>query len=339
MALKRFVNGAESEPFFQKRAPDSRPGLDRDGRAELPVRPHRRRDRRARRGAAGLGHQPGLHRPEPAPRARRRRRSPRRAAGRPRPDPRRAVAARARGGPGHQGGARRLRPGRLAEDVRLARLPHLLSRSSRAGRSPRSAARRSRWRARSSGARPSSPRASGGRRNATACSSTTTRTPRTARRPRPTRSGRRPTRGCPRRCCGTKSPACDPAAFTIDTVPAALRATSAIRRRHRSRRGFDRALLELAERARRQQADGTQRGRSPGRSRSPAPGKIGRPDRSPAHHGAADRDRSGRHPGGSPRRAGALESTPPGRLAAAGAGRPVWSTPCAAATAPGPASA
>ena len=25
MALKRFVNGAESEPFFQKRAPDKRP--------------------------------------------------------------------------------------------------------------------------------------------------------------------------------------------------------------------------------------------------------------------------------------------------------------------------
>jgi len=25
MALKRFVNGAEGEPFFQKRAPDSRP--------------------------------------------------------------------------------------------------------------------------------------------------------------------------------------------------------------------------------------------------------------------------------------------------------------------------
>src|ERR1700686_1477929 len=25
MAMKRFVNGAESEPFFQKRAPDSRP--------------------------------------------------------------------------------------------------------------------------------------------------------------------------------------------------------------------------------------------------------------------------------------------------------------------------
>src|SRR5690349_24644432 len=26
MALKRFVNGAEQEPFFQKRAPSSRPG-------------------------------------------------------------------------------------------------------------------------------------------------------------------------------------------------------------------------------------------------------------------------------------------------------------------------
>jgi len=28
MALKRFVDGAEGEPFFQKRAPDNRPRLD-----------------------------------------------------------------------------------------------------------------------------------------------------------------------------------------------------------------------------------------------------------------------------------------------------------------------
>ena len=27
MALKRFVNGAEAEPFFQKRAPEKRPGF------------------------------------------------------------------------------------------------------------------------------------------------------------------------------------------------------------------------------------------------------------------------------------------------------------------------
>ena len=45
MALKRFVNGAEGEPFFQKRAPESRPRLDRDGRTALPVRPHGQRGR------------------------------------------------------------------------------------------------------------------------------------------------------------------------------------------------------------------------------------------------------------------------------------------------------
>ena len=42
MALKRFVNGAAGEAFFQKRAPDKRPGVDPDGRAELPVRAQRR---------------------------------------------------------------------------------------------------------------------------------------------------------------------------------------------------------------------------------------------------------------------------------------------------------
>jgi DNA primase len=42
MALKRFVNGAESEPFFQKRAPEKRP--DWVGTVELrfSLRPHRR---------------------------------------------------------------------------------------------------------------------------------------------------------------------------------------------------------------------------------------------------------------------------------------------------------
>src|SRR5215467_5645806 len=53
------------------------PGLDRDGAAELPVGPDRGRGGAARRGRAGLGGQPGLYRPEPAPRARRRSRPPR----------------------------------------------------------------------------------------------------------------------------------------------------------------------------------------------------------------------------------------------------------------------
>ena len=38
MALKRFVNGVDGEPFFQKRAPGQPAGVDRDGRAQLPVR-------------------------------------------------------------------------------------------------------------------------------------------------------------------------------------------------------------------------------------------------------------------------------------------------------------
>ena len=63
----------------------------------------------------------------------------------------------------------------------------------------RSAGPRSRSRARSSGARPTSPPASGGRRSATACSSTTTRTRATAPSPPATPSARPSTRACPAR--------------------------------------------------------------------------------------------------------------------------------------------
>ena len=55
MALKRFVDGAEKEPFFQKRAPDNRPGLDARRDADLPVRPDRGRGRRGRRRRASRG--------------------------------------------------------------------------------------------------------------------------------------------------------------------------------------------------------------------------------------------------------------------------------------------
>src|SRR2546429_1584544 len=37
MALKRFVNGAEAEPFFQKRAPDKRPGFVQTVELSLPA--------------------------------------------------------------------------------------------------------------------------------------------------------------------------------------------------------------------------------------------------------------------------------------------------------------
>ena len=76
--------------------------------------------------------------------------------------------------------------------------------SSAAGRSTRCAAPRWRWRARSSAARRRSRRASGGRKSGTACSSTTTRTPRTAPWPRAYSVRPTPTRACRRRSTGTR---------------------------------------------------------------------------------------------------------------------------------------
>ena len=173
--------------------------LDAHGRADLPVRPDRRRDRRRRRGRAGLDRQPRLHRPQPAPGPRRRPRPPRRAARRPGPDPGRALVADPRRGDGLPGGPRGGRPGRLAQDVRLARHPH--QRAHRAaldvpGGPPGGPGPGPRRRAPDARTRP--PR-SGGRRSASASSSTTTRTPRTGRSRRPTRSGRCPTPASRRR--------------------------------------------------------------------------------------------------------------------------------------------
>ena len=126
MVLKRFVNGAEGEPFFQKRAPESRPDWIDTVELQLPVRPDRRGGRAARTRprlawvanlgcidlnphpvrADDLDHPdelrvdldpvPGVEWPQIRP-----------------------------GGAGRPGGARRLRADRLAEDVRLARLPRL----------------------------------------------------------------------------------------------------------------------------------------------------------------------------------------------------------------------
>ncbi len=143
--------------------------------------------------------QPGLPRAAPASGARRRSRSPRRAARRSRPGAGRGVGPAARGRAGRARDARRLRARRLAEDVGLARHARLRAHRAALDVSRRCAAPRWRWRARSSGARRRWRRASGGRKSGTASSSTTTRTPRTARSPAPTRCGPRPTRACRRR--------------------------------------------------------------------------------------------------------------------------------------------
>ena len=72
-----------------------------------------------------MGDQPGVRRPQSASGARRRPRSPRRAAGRPGPDARGHVAADRRRRAGGARSAGGLRPGRVAENVRVAGLSHL----------------------------------------------------------------------------------------------------------------------------------------------------------------------------------------------------------------------
>ena len=136
-------------------------------------------------------------------------------------------------------------------------------------------------------------------------------------------------------------PDCRPEAFTLDTVPGLVR-------RGRRRLRWDRRRRRVAGGAagagrparggrvrRRPLAAPLRQGRGragpgpavqaaparPGRPRgvrAPAgPGQDGRPDRPPAHHHAADRGGQGGHRGRGPRGPGALEGPPRRRLAAA----------------------
>ena len=182
--LVRYPNGIDGEFFFQKRAPRVAAAWIEVVDAAVSVGPHRRRSRAARRGGARLDGQPRLPRAASAPGARRRSRPSRRAAHRSRSGAGRRVAADPRGR--RASSARRsTTSGWSAGRRRRARAACTSTcASSGAGRSTRCAAPRSRSRARSSGARRRWRPASGGRRSATACSSTTTRTRRTARSPR-----------------------------------------------------------------------------------------------------------------------------------------------------------
>ena len=49
IVLKRFVNGAEGEAFYQKRAPTERPPVAENNNAVVPVGPHRVGPHRGRR--------------------------------------------------------------------------------------------------------------------------------------------------------------------------------------------------------------------------------------------------------------------------------------------------
>ena len=220
MALKRFVDGAAGDFFFQKRAPENRPDFLRVATLSFPS--GRTADEIVLDDAAGLAWVANLGCIDLNP-------HPVRAEDLDHPDelridldpvPGRAVVADPRGGARRARGARRRRARRLAEDVGLARDPHQRPDRADAGRTRRSAGRPSRSPATSSGGRRRSRPRSGGRRSATACSSTTTRTPRTGRSPRSTRSARRRTPACRCRCAGRRSPTVEPEAFTLATVPA-----------------------------------------------------------------------------------------------------------------------
>ena len=148
IVLKRYVDGAEGQPFFQKRAPEKRPDWIETVELRFPS------GRTAReivvRDAAQLLWivEPRLHRPQPAPGARRRPRSSRRAAHRPRPRPGRELGRRprtwrwwcARCSTSTACAAGRRPRARAASTSTCA--------SSGAGASSRCAARRWRWRAR-----------------------------------------------------------------------------------------------------------------------------------------------------------------------------------------------
>ena len=192
MALKRFVDGAAGEAFFQKRAPASVPEYVRT--VELSFPSGRTADEVVVTNRAALAWVVNLGCIDLNP-------HPVRADDLDHPDElrvdldpgpgvpwadvrRRGAGGRARCSPITAWSAGRRPPARAASTSTRG--------SSRAGASARCAAPRWPWRARSSGARPSSPPASGGRRSGTASSSTTTRTPRTAPWPRPTRCGRVP---------------------------------------------------------------------------------------------------------------------------------------------------
>ena len=101
--------------------------------------------------------------------------------------------------------------------------------------------------ARSSAARRSSPPAGGGRRSGRASSSTSTRTPRTARSRRPTRCAPPRTPACRRRCGGTRCRASARRTSPLATVPERLRRPATRGRAWTAGADRSSALLALAE--------------------------------------------------------------------------------------------
>ena len=218
MILKRFVKGIDQEAFFQKRAPDKRP--DWIEVAELHYASGRSAEEVVVRDAAALAWVVNLGCIDLNP-------HPVLAEDLDHPDELRIdldpmpgvdweqivdVALVAKEVLDDHG------LDRLAEDLRLARLPHLRADRAAVVLPRRAAGRRDgRPRGREPRARPGhQPVVEGGAGRAS--SSTSTRTPRTARSPPPTRCARRRTPASPRRWPGTRCPTASPEDFTLGTV-------------------------------------------------------------------------------------------------------------------------
>ena len=235
MALKRFVDGAAGDFFFQKRAPENRPDFLRVATLSFPS--GRTADEIVLDEPAGLAWVANLGCIDLNP-------HPVRADDLDHPDELRIDLDPVPGVPWSQirevalvarEALDRRRSRRLAEDVRVARDPHQRPDRARAGRTRRFAARR--WRSpatSSAGRRRSRPR-SGGRRSATASSSTTTRTPRTGPSRRSTRSGRTPDARVSMPLAWDEVPTVEAEAFTAGDRPGDLR--RARRSGGRDRRG------------------------------------------------------------------------------------------------------
>ena len=283
--MKRFVDGAAGEFFFQKRVPKTRPRLARDGDGQVPERPQRDRALRQRRRAPRLGGQPRGDRLQPVAGAARRPRPSRRAAGRPRPDP--GVELR-RGPPG---GARA--SARCSPTTACAAIPktsgsrgiHVNVRIepkwdfTEVRRAALALAREVERRIEAGdlevveGGAPRRLRRLQPER------------PRPHRRLAPGRCARRPTPASRPRSSGTRSPDVDPAELRLDTVPGAAR-------RARRPLGDDRRrppLARLAARARR-----PRRGRGPRRRALAAalPQAEGRAEARAAEPGEEETERS-----------------------------------------------
>ena len=331
MVLKRFVKGISQEAFFQKRAPEKRP--DWIETATLHYASGNSAEEVVVRDAAALAWVVNLGCIDLNP-------HPVRADDLEHPDelrvdldpmPGRRLEPDRRRRHGRARGAHRPRARRLAEDLGLTGHPHLRAHRADAGTSARCGTPPRRSPARSSCGRPGSRRRAGGRRSAArACSSTSTRTRRTARSRRRTRSGRCPTRACRRRSTGARCATAGPSGSRCATM------LERFAERGDPAAGIDDAvggldgLLALAE----QLGPAEKPPRASG-----AGGDGARRRRAPAVDDAAHRDRPREDQARGARGTRALEGPPPrGRRRCCS--RPTCSsTACAAARRSGTASA